>query len=123
MISNDAERPEAALHIQVPVTRAVTVTPERIHFRGRLGDPLVAQVRLVPAPGHSMAVTAKHARDGKDIEYTLDVLPGADPQSYLLTVTCTRQTAGRINDTITLFTDSPRKPRIAIPVTGLIGQK
>lgn len=83
----------------------------------------MVQVRISPAPGLSVNFTAVHARFGKDIQFTLDPLPGASPPVFLLTVTCTVAGPGRVEDTITIFTDSPRKPKISIPVSGFIQQR
>lgn len=123
LISNDPKRPQTTLSIQLPVTPAISVVPDRIRFTGTVGDSLMAQVRVSPAPGLPMAITSVHARYGKVIRFTLDPLPGTPPPSYLLTVTWTGTEAGRIEDVITIFTDSPKKPKVSIPISGLIQQR
>lgn len=96
------------------------VSPDRVRFRGIAGEPLATKVRLTPAAGVSMTITAVHAMNGKDIRITLDPPPGTPSKGYLLTVTSTKTAAGEIHDAVTIFTSIAEKPKLTIPITGVV---
>lgn len=118
--SNDPRRPVVTLSVQGDVLAAVTVVPDRIQFRGYADDVLKKNVRIAPGTGAALSLGPPAVRMGKDIRVDLSPVSDATPGVYLLTVTCIRKTPGRFDDTITISTGVPMKPKITIPVTGII---
>ena len=108
------------LAIQGYVTAAVAVSPERVRFRGYPGDTLSMNVRISPAAGVKLALSTPVLRNGKDIRVTLTPITTVSPTAYRLTVDCIKSVPGNISDTITILTGVPVKPRITIPVTGIL---
>lgn len=118
---NDPKNPAVSLTIGGQVERLVTVTPARVSFTGKAGDPMTRHVIIEPDPRHSFEVRAVKARSGENIRFDIDPLPARNgAPRYRLTVENTRTKKGRYYDTITLETNSPHQSEIHVHVYGNI---
>ena len=97
-----------------------TVRPERVTFRGSIGQQLVSRVQIIPRPDYPFKIMDMRARYGWYIRFNLEEKEDRGRSSYQLTVENTLNEKGRYADTIYLLTDSPIRSRIPIHVIGFI---
>ncbi len=98
-----------------PIAR---LTPEIVSLRGKPGEKISAQVKIVPAAVSDFDIASAQAKVGKDIDFTIEK-KGTPPDNYfLLTVNNIKQGAGRYFDIIVLKTDTIPERDIRVRVSG-----
>lgn len=99
----------------------VQVDPPRVVLNGKAGQPLAAQVTIIPRPDHPFNIIQVTARQGQYISYKVDPTHLADGRSgYVLTVTNRKTDPGRYVDLVEVRIDSPMRSLIPVQVFGEI---
>jgi hypothetical protein len=118
--TDDPQHPWATLTMAGKVKAFAKVAPRYARLNGKLGEPVKAVVRITPEADYPFKITDVILKNGRHITYELTE-PSAETQgAYLLTVTNTRQEAGRYSDTIILKTDSKVRDQLKVGVYGYI---
>jgi hypothetical protein len=118
--TDDPLRPWTTLTMAGKVNAFAMVAPRYARLRGKLGDPVKAQVRITPAEAYPFKITDVKAKSGRYIAYELTEPSAETEGAYILTVTNTRQEGGRYADTIILKTDSKVRDQLKVGVYGQI---
>jgi hypothetical protein len=118
--TNDPATPVLELMVSGRVEVFADIQPKRLRFTARAGEPAAAVVKIVPHPDRPFKIKNVRAMNGRDIRFSLADETRDGRAVYELTVTSTRQDAGRFSDVIHLDTDSPIRTTIQIPVHGTI---
>jgi len=114
--TNDPKQPRLMLLISGQVNRFVTIEPENVNLKGIAGQKIQTSVNIVPDTHYPFNILESLADKGKNIRFALE----KKADGYVLTVENLLETAGRYFDKITLKTDNPAMPRIAVNVYGNI---
>ena len=102
------------------VRQMARLTPEIVSLRGKPGEEISAQVKIVPSAVPDFNITKAEAKVAKDIEFTIEK-QGTPPDHYfLLTVHNKKESPGRYFDIIVLETDTIPKRDIRVRVSGHI---
>lgn len=117
---NDKSGEPATLTVSANVSDVVTVTPPRVSFTGYTGEDLVSVVTITPMEQFPFKALSAEARFNNNISYELteDVKDGRPV--YLLTVSNTKENAGRYFDEIIIKTDNATVGDIAVRVNASI---
>lgn len=94
--------------------------PKRVNLRGRVGEEISRQVKIVPKTDEPFSIRKVSAVRGKDIVWELEEVSDSGEKSYVLHIKNSRKKPGRYYDSIHLETESERLKRITIPVSGII---
>lgn len=117
--SNDPAHPQLMLRISGQVNRFVTVEPENLNLKGIAGQKIQGAVNIIPDTRYPFHILESSANKGKNIRFALE----KKEKGYVLTAENLLETAGRYFDKITLKTDNPAMPQIAVSVYGNISQE
>jgi hypothetical protein len=118
--TDDPQRPWTTLTMKGKVNAFALVAPRYARLNGKVGDQVKTVVRITPVAAYPFKITAVKVKSGQHITYELTE-PSAETQgAYLLTVTNTKQEAGRYADTIFLKTDSQVRNQLKVGVYGYI---
>jgi hypothetical protein len=96
------------------------IRPKHVQFSGRAGELAGATVAIVPRTEHPFKIKNIRAMRGRDIRFSLANKTTPSGTMYELTITSTRQDAGRISDVIYIDTDSQIRPTLQVTVFGTI---
>ena len=121
--SNDPSRPQLDLTVRGHVDKFAHITPEHVIIRGYAGEPLRRRVTVKPSSENPFRITKVKARHGNNIKIAWKQEDTPQGQTWVIEVENTRTSQGRYNDTLYLFTDSRRKPKIPVQVRGSIAPK
>jgi len=108
------------LTIMGNVEQFVDIVPKRVVLRGFAGDPIKANVKIIPKDKYPFTIKNAKATNTKDIAFTLEKTKNSEKMEYVLTVENLKKTKGRYADAIKLKTDSKIRPEIKIYVIGNI---
>ncbi len=117
--TNDPKQPQLMLLISGQVNRFVTIEPENVNLKGIAGQKIQTSVNIVPDTHYPFNILESFADKGKNIRFALE----KKADGYVLTVENLLETAGRYFDKITLKTDNPAMPQIAVSVYGNISSE
>jgi type IV secretory pathway protease TraF len=118
--TNDPENKVITVSLSGEVRPVARLTPQMISLRGKPGETLSQEIKIVPAAFPDFNIVNTTARNGRDIDFTIEK-QGTPPDSYfVLTVNNKKGTAGRYFDIIELETDLDPKRTIKIRVAGYI---
>ncbi len=118
--TNDPENKVITVSLSGEVRPVARLTPQMISLRGKPGDTISAEMKIVPAAFPDFNIVNASARNGRDIDFTIEK-QGSPPDSYfVLTVHNKKSTAGRYFDIIEIETDLDPKRTIKIRVAGYI---
>ena len=118
--TDDPQRPWATLTMMGKVHAFAMVAPRYARLNGKVGDAVTAVVRITPVAAYPFKITDVTVKSGQHIDYELTE-PSTETQgAYVLTVTNTKQEAGRYADTIFLKTDSEIRDQLKVGVYGYI---
>jgi hypothetical protein len=98
------------------------IRPNTLKLNGKIGEPVTAVVEIVPRPEYPFTVKNVRAMNGQNLQFSLANKAQAGRPVYELTVTASRQAPGRISDVLYIETDSPIRPKLQVPVFGMITQ-
>ncbi len=101
----------------------VTISPSRVRFTGEPGVPLSKVVTIVPEKKYAFKILSHKARNGDNINYTLEETKSAGIKNYKLTINNTKLDKGRYSDRILVQTDSKIQPEIQILISGNIFER
>jgi len=102
------------------VEKFVDIQPERIQLAGPAGQPLSAEVAIIPRPDHPFRIGQIRLKNGKFIKYELTQRCADGKNRCVIRVENTRKEKGRYIDALFVDTDSEIKPVIPIYVMGTI---
>jgi hypothetical protein len=118
--TNDPDYKILTVSLSGEVRQTARLTPQMISLRGKPGETISAEMKIVPAAFPDFNITRAVARNGHDINFTIEK-KGTPPDSYfVLTVHNKKTTVGRYFDIIELETDLVPKRTIKIRVAGYI---
>jgi hypothetical protein len=118
--TNDPENKVITVSLSGEVRPVARLTPQMISLRGKPGDTISAEMKIVPAAFPDFNIVNAAARNGQNIDFTIEK-KGTPPDSYfVLTVSNRKSTAGRYFDIIELETDLDPERTIKIRVAGYI---
>jgi hypothetical protein len=118
--TNDPENKIITVSLSGEVRPVARLTPQMISLRGKPGETLSQEIKIVPAAFPDFNIVNATARNGRDIEFTIEK-QGTPPDNYfLLTVNNRKNTAGWYFDIIELETDLDPKRTIKIRVAGYL---
>ncbi len=121
--SNDPSRPQLVLTVRGQVDKFAQITPEHVIIRGYAGESLRRKVTVKPSSENPFSITKVKAKHGKNIKIAWKQEDTPQGKTWVIEVENTRTSKGRYNDTLYLFTDSSRKPKIPVQVRGSIATK
>ena len=108
------------LTIMGNVEQFVDIVPKRVVLRGFTGNPIKANVKIIPKDKYPFTIKKAKSTNTKNITFTLEQTKSSEKTEYVLTVENLKKTKGRYVDTIKLKTDSKIRPEIKIYVIGNI---
>jgi hypothetical protein len=118
--TNDPDNKVLTVSLSGEVRQVARLTPQMISLRGKPGETISAEMQIVPAAFPDFNIINAVAKNGRDIEFTIEK-QGNPPDSYfVLTVNNQKGTAGRYFDIIELETDLDPQRTIKIRVAGYI---
>lgn len=118
--TSDPDKKVVTVSLSGEVRLVARLTPQMISLRGKPGNTISAEMKIVPAVFPDFNITKATARNGRDIDFTIEK-QGIPPDSYfVLTVNNRKSTAGRYFDIIELETDLDPQRIIKIRVAGYI---
>lgn len=118
--TNDPDKKVVTVSMSGEVRLVARLTPQMISLRGKPGDTISAEMKIVPAAFPDFNITEATAKNGRDIDFTIEK-QGTPPDSYfVLTVHNRKSMAGRYFDIIELKTDLDPQRTIKIRVAGYI---
>jgi hypothetical protein len=106
------------LTIMGNVEQFADIVPKRAVLRGFAGNPIKAEVKIIPNDKYPFAIKKAKATHTKNIAFTIAETKNSEKREYVLTVENLNKTKGRYVDTIKLKTDSKIQPEIKIYVIG-----
>ena len=118
--TNDIENPVINLLMSGNVRKFVLLEPELISLKGKAGNPIVAQMKIIPAVAQDFNIVKTFAKNGKDITFKVEKMKNETGAYFILTVHNKKQTPGRFFDMITLQTDLQPQRLIKIRVSANI---
>jgi hypothetical protein len=102
------------------VEKFAEITPERITLTGLTGQSLFVEVEIIPRKEYPFVIRNLNAASGRFFTYKMEEKNTGKQNSYIIRVENTRTEKGRYADIIFVHTDSPVRPKITIPVIGMI---
>ncbi len=102
------------------VEKFAEIKPERITLIGPGSQKLFTEVEIIPRKEYPFAIREMKAVSGRFFTYKMEKRNNGKQNSYIIRVENTRTEKGRYADTIFVHTDSPVRPKITIPVIGMI---
>jgi hypothetical protein len=118
--TNDPDNKVLTVSLSGEVRQVARLTPQMISLRGKPGETISAEMQIAPAAFPDFNIINAVAKNGRDIEFTIEK-QGNPPDSYfVLTVHNKKSTAGRYFDIIELETDLDPQRTIKIRVAGYI---
>jgi len=118
--TNDKTRPGLSVTVTGLVEKFAEVRPNRIRFAGPVGQPLYAEVEIIPRKEYPFTIQNINVKDGRFIRYNLEEKCADGRRRCVMRVENTRMGKGRYADVIYLKTDSNIRPVIPIYVVGNI---
>ena len=118
------------LHTNDPFYKVVTVSmsgevkalarlePKMVSLRGKVGEAVAARVKIVPEAVPDFNITKAVAKNGRDIDFTIEKQQNGSDSYFLLTVRNKKDSPGMYYDTIVLETDTIPKRTIRVRVSG-----
>ncbi len=118
--TNDIENPVIKLLMKGDVKKFVLLEPELISLKGKAGNPIVAQMKIIPTVAQDFNIVKTFAKNGKDISFQVEKMKNETGAYFILTVHNKKQTPGRFFDIITLQSDLSPQRLIKIRVSANI---
>ncbi len=118
--TNDPAYRIFTLSMSGEVRRLANLTPEMVSLRGKPGEKISAQVKIVPSAVPDFNITKAKAKVAKEIDFTIEKLGSPPDHHFLLTVHNKKESQGRYFDIIVLETDTTPKREIQVRVSGHI---
>ena len=118
--TNEPEKSIISLLVKGDVRNFVRIEPELASLKGRAGETITAQVKIIPAATDDFTITETFVKNGTDISFGFEKVQDNSGSYYLLTVQNKRQTPGRYFDLITAQTDTIPARSIKIRIAGTI---
>lgn len=118
--TDDPVLPWFSVGVVGQVEKFVDIQPERIQLAGPAGQPLFAEVAIIPRPEHPFRIEQIRLKNGKFIKYELTQRCTDGKNRCVIRVENTRREKGRYIDALFVDTDSEIKPVIPIYVMGTI---
>jgi hypothetical protein len=97
-----------------------TLDPKSVKLRGVVGETIRETIRMVVNEGYAFKIQEITAKRGENISFQYEEIDGGEDLVYELTVENTATKPGVYFDTLSLKTDSPKRPKIDISVVGSI---
>jgi hypothetical protein len=102
------------------VRKIARLSPELVSLRGKPGENISARVEIVPSAFPDFNITKAVAKNGNEIDFTIEKQGTPPDVHFILTVHNKKSTAGRYFDIIELETDLTPRRTIKIRVAGYI---
>jgi hypothetical protein len=102
------------------VEKFAEIKPERITLIGPGSQKLFTEVEIIPRKEYPFVIRELNAVSGRFFTYKMEKRNTGKQNSYIIRVENTRTERGRYADTIFVHTDNPIRPKITIPVIGMI---
>lgn len=118
--TDDPQRPWTSLTMKGKIKAFAVVAPRYARLNGKAGNKVTAVVRITPVEAYPFKITDVKVKSGRYITYELTEPSAESKGAYLLTVTNTREEAGRYADTITIKTDSKVRSELKVGVYGYL---
>ena len=118
--TDDPVLPWFSVGVVGQVEKFVDIQPERIQLAGPAGQPLSAEVAIIPRPDHPFRIGQIRLKNGKFIKYELTQRCTDGNNRCVIRVENTRKEKGRYIDALFVETNSKIKPVIPIYVMGMI---
>lgn len=118
--TNDARQPGLFLTITGFVEKFAEIRPERVRLFGRVGQPLVVEVEIIPRKEYPFTIQGIEAKEGKFIKFDLRQTCDRGRDRCVIRIENTKGEKGRYLDVLYVKTDSPLRPLIPIYITGMI---
>ncbi len=116
--TNDHQQKNLTLVVKGFVKKFATIRPKQIQLNGMVGDTIRQSVAIIPEKAYPFKITESSARQGTEIDFSLNETKGNNGTAYELTVENKRQKKGRYHDIVVLKTDSPLKPELRVRIYG-----
>lgn len=100
------------------VKKFVTITPEKVIFKGTVGETISQTIAIVPNTEEPLELLKVLALKGTDFTFSLREFDDFRNKSYSLYVENTRKSEGRYYDKITIITGRSDLPPLTIIVSG-----
>lgn len=120
LITNADQQRPLVLTVKGEVETFARMKPQRVALRGRPGETLAAEVRIVPRDEHPFEILGLTARRGGDLHFSFSSQTVTGKREYRVRIENVRQAKGRYADVVEVSTDSALMPKLFISVTGLI---
>jgi hypothetical protein len=118
--TNDPDNKVITVSLSGEVRLVARLSPQMVSLRGKSGETISSEMKIVPAAFSDFNITKAAAKNGRDIDFSIEK-HGTPPDShFVLTVHNKKSTAGRYFDIIELETDITPKRTIKIRVAGHI---
>ncbi|MBI5897161.1 MAG: hypothetical protein HZB24_14550 [Desulfobacterales bacterium] len=98
------------------VEQIAEIQPNRVFLEGAQGEPLSAEVVIVPNPKYPFGIKGLETQEGRGLKCELKEPCTAGAMRCVIQVENTQSEKGRFNDTIIVQTDNPLNPEIPIRV-------
>lgn len=98
------------------VEQIAEIQPNRVLLEGVQGEPLSAEVVIVPNPKYPFSIKGLEIQEGRGLNSELKEPCTAGAKRCVIKVENTNPEKGRFNDTIIVHTDNALKPEIPILV-------
>jgi hypothetical protein len=102
------------------VEKFAEINPERITLIGLANQKLFAEVEIIPRKEYPFTIRGFNAVSGRFFTYKMEKRNTDKQARYIIRLENTRNEKGRYADTIFVHTDSSIRPKITIPVIGMI---
>jgi len=116
--TNDPLNRIVHLMMKGDVSKFVRLEPKLVSLKGKAGDKIAGQIKIIPAAIDNFTITKTFVKSGNDITFDLKKIQNNSGMYYLLTVHNQRQTPGRYFDLITAQTDTIPSRSIKIRISG-----
>jgi hypothetical protein len=118
--TNDPDNKIISVSLSGEVRPVAHINPQLVSLRGKVGETLSSEVKIVPAAFPDFNIIDAVAKSGRDIDFTIEKKGTLPDSHFLLTVHNKKSAAGRYFDIIELETDLDPKRIIKIRVAGYI---
>jgi hypothetical protein len=118
--TNDPNRQWLGVAITGMVEKFVEIRPERIILSGPGGQPLFAEVEIIPRKEYPFTIREVEVASGQFIKYEMNKIYAEEQNRYMIRVENTRVEKGRYVDSLNVRTDSDIRPKIHIHIIGII---
>lgn len=122
IITNDEMQPGLSVTVTGHVEKFAAIEPERVRLIGKIGEPVMTAVKIVPRDDHPFRIENVQAMIGKYIDLRLEEQKSGKRSTYVLMVGNTKNDPGQYNDRIILKTGSAICPELQISVYGRIDE-